>query len=143
MSKHWLALTAVVAVCSVVVGSSTALADTKRATGSFAEFRACMKAKGAPAFGHRLSADERAALKQALAACRGLLPKLADGRGPRAKHKFVRPSAAQIAAFKTCMAEEGFSASRPDLRDPAVRKALRAALKRCLPLLKPKPTSTG
>ena len=140
-----LALTTVVAVCSLVVGSATALADTKPGAGPFAEFRACMKAKGAPAFGHRLSADERAALKQAFAACRGLLPKLAgDGRGHRAKHTFVRPSAAQIAAFKTCMANEGFSASRaPDLRDPAVREALRAALKRCLPLLKPKPASTG
>jgi hypothetical protein len=34
------------------------------------------------------------------------------------------------------MADKGFS-SRPNLRDPAVRKAVMAALKVCLPLLKP------
>ena len=101
-----------------------------------------MKAKGAPAWDHRLSADERAALKKAFVACRGLLPRLGGHRrGHRSKHKFVRPSAAQVAAFKKCMADKGFSARRPDLRDPAVRKALRAALTSCLPQLKP-PAST-
>ena len=39
------------------------------------------------------------------------------------------PSAAQITAFKTCMADKGFSSSRPNMRDPAVRRALMAALK--------------
>ena len=91
-----------------------------------------MQAHGAPTLDHKLSADERAALKQAFAACRGLLPKPA------------RPSAAQVAAFKRCMAEKGFSSSsRPDLRDPTVRTALKVALKVCLPLLKPEPASTG
>ena len=134
MARRLIALTAVLAVCSFVVGSASAVAaEAKPAAGRFAEFRACMKAHGSPALTHRLSADERAAFKQAFAACRELLP----------KHRFVPPSAAQIAAFKTCMADKGFSSSRPNMRDPAVRKALMAALKVCLPLLKPKPSSNG
>jgi len=132
MPGRLIALTAVVAACSLVVGSTAAQTAAKPGAAPFAEFRACMKAHGAPTLDHRLSADERAALKRAFAACRGLLP------GP------ARPSAAQVAAFKTCMAEKGFSSSsKPDLRNPAVRTALRAALKACLPLLKPKPASTG
>ncbi len=126
------ALAVVVAVCSLVIGSTAAQAAAKPGAGPFAEFRACMKAHGAPTLDHKLSAEERAGLRRAFAACRGLLPKPA------------RPSAAQVAAFKTCMAGKGFSrSSRPDLRDPAVRTALKAALKACLPLLKPKPASTG
>lgn len=143
--RRLIVLAAVLTVCSLGVGSAVALADAKPAEGPFAEFRACMKAHGAPALSHRrLTDDERAALRQAFAACRGLLPKpTGNERGNRAKHKFARPSAAQFAAFKACMAGKGFSSSKPDLRDPAVRTALLAALKECLPLLKPKPASTG
>jgi hypothetical protein len=126
MQKRLLSL-AVVAVCSLVVGASTAMADERPRVGPFAEFRACMKANGAPTLDHRLSADERAALRRAFATCRGLLP----------KRTFARPSAAQVAAFKACMADKGFS-SRPNLRDPAVRKAMWAALRECMPLLKSK-----
>jgi hypothetical protein len=37
------------------------------------------------------------------------------------------------------MADKGFtSTAKPNLRDPAVRKALWDALKQCVPLLKPK-----
>jgi hypothetical protein len=118
---------AAIAVCSLVVGTGTAMADERPTAGRFAEFRACMKANGAPALGHRLSAEERTALRRAFATCRGLLP----------KRTFARPSAAQVAAFKSCMADKGFS-SRPSLHDPAVRKALWAALRECLPLLKTK-----
>jgi hypothetical protein len=114
-----------VAICALVVGAGTAMAVERPSAGPFAEFRACMKANGAPALGHRLSAEERAALRRAFATCRGLLP----------KRTFARPSAAQVAAFKSCMADKGFS-SRPNLRDPAVRKAVSAALRECLPLLK-------
>jgi hypothetical protein len=96
-----------------------------------------MKANGAPALDHRLSADERAALRRAFAACRDELPKLAPPR--RGKRPFARPTAAQVAQFRSCMADKGFTrTTRPDLRDPQVRKALRAALQSCLPLLKPK-----
>jgi hypothetical protein len=125
MQKRLLTL-AVIAVCSLVVGAGTAMAAERPGAGPFAEFKACMKANGAPTLGHRLSADERAALRRAFATCRGLLPKRA----------FTRPSAAQVAAFKSCMADKGFSSTRPNLRDPAVRKAVWAALRQCLPLLK-------
>jgi hypothetical protein len=36
------------------------------------------------------------------------------------------------------MADKGFSSTRLNLRDPAVRKAMWAALRECLPLLKTK-----
>jgi hypothetical protein len=127
MQKRLLSLAAV-AVCSLVVGAGTAMADERPRVGPFAEFRACMKANGAPTLGHRLSADERAALRRAFATCRGLLP----------KRTFARPTAAQVAAFKSCMADKGFSSTRLNLRDPAVRKAVWAALRECLPLLKTK-----
>jgi hypothetical protein len=140
MRARLLALTAVLAVCSFAIGSSAALgvAKPKPSAGPFAEFKACMQAHGAPSLrGHKLSTEERAALKQAFAACRSLLPKPTGNPGGR-KHPHARPTAAQVAAFKTCMADKGFSASnRPDLHDPAVRTALRAAFKTCLPLLKP------
>jgi hypothetical protein len=136
-----LALTAVVAALGCLVSSAAATTQPKPGSGPFGEFRACMKANGAPTLGHRLSPDERAALRKAFAACRGLLPKPRD----RARHPFTRPSAAQIAAFKACMANRGFDSTtpRPDLRDATVRKALRAALMECLPLLKPRERSTG
>jgi hypothetical protein len=124
MRKRALTLAAVLS--SLLVGSGTAMAVERPAAGPFAEFRACMKANGAPALGHRLSTEERAALRRAFVACRGLLP----------KRKLVRPSAAQVAAFKSCMADKGFASTRPDLRDPAVRRALWAALVQCMPLLK-------
>jgi hypothetical protein len=78
MQTRMLSLAAT-AACALVVGTGTAMADDKPATGPFAE--------------------------------------------------------AQVAAFKSCMADMGFS-TRPDLRDPAVRKAMWAALRECLPLLK-------
>jgi hypothetical protein len=127
MQKRLLSLAAV-AVCSLVVGAGTAMADERPRVVPLAEFRACMKANGAPTLGHRLSADERAALRRAFATCRGLLP----------KRTFARPTAAQVAAFKSCMADKGFSSTRLNLRDPAVRKAVWAALRECLPLLKTK-----
>jgi hypothetical protein len=126
MQTRLLSLVAI-ASCSLVVGTGAAMADEKPTAGPFAEFRACMKANGAPPLGQRLSAEDRAALRRAFATCRGLLP----------KRTFARPSAAQVAAFKSCMADKGFS-SRPNLRDPAVRKAMWAALRECLPLLKTK-----
>ena len=136
----------------LAAGPAASLADShKPATGPFAEFLACMKEHGAPALAHhRLSAADRAALKQAFAACRDLLPKRTDkGHGDRAGHKFTPPTAAQVTAFKSCMADKGFSlersstGKRPDLRDPAVRSALKAALKACLPMLKPAAPSSS
>jgi hypothetical protein len=126
MRTRVIALSAAVVVWSLV-GASAAIAVERPSTAAWAEFRACMKKNGAPTLDHRLSADERAALKKAYAACRGLLPK------PK------RPSAAQVAAFESCMADKGFtSTAKPNLRDPAVRKALWDAIKQCMPLLKPK-----
>jgi hypothetical protein len=125
MRKLLFLLTVVLAATSLAVGVGAASAAGR--PGAFAEFKACMKANGAPVLDHRLSADERAALRRAFTACRSLLP----------KPKFVPPTAARIAAFKSCMADKGFSSTRPDLRDPAVRRALKAALRQCFPLLKP------
>ena len=134
-------------VFCLAAGTASSLADShKPASGPFAEFGACMKEHGAPALTHhKLSPADRVALKNAFAACRALLPKRADkGHGAHPRHPFTPPAAAQIAAFKTCMSGKGFSrdktGTRPDFRDPAVRSALKDALKACLPLLKPAPS---
>ena len=109
---------------------------------------------GKPGFGRHgrsgwpgaLSDADRAALKAAFTACSSLLPKPTHTAAPPGLHpgpRFTLPSHAQLQAFATCMAGKGFSMGkpgsgpRPDFRDPAVRTALRAALKACAPQLKP------
>ena len=141
-----------VAVCALVaclaVGAGTSMAGSSPPNGRFAAFLTCMKEHGAPAVKPhtKLTADQWAALKKAFAACRDQLPKM-PSRGGRATHKFTPPTAAQVASFKACMADKGFpllkpSAGKgPNLHDPNVRKALWAALKTCLPLLKPAASS--
>jgi len=143
----------VTSAVGLAVGVSSSSAGSSPAgTGPLAEFVACMKAHGAPPLGHHrggvrigeISAADRTAWKAAFAACRDLLPKRTAGaHGDKPGHGFTRPTAAQFAAFKACMAGKGFSPSkpgsgqRPDFRDPAVRSAFKAALKACFPLLKP------
>jgi len=103
-----------------------------------------MKSHGAPALrqGVKPTAEDVAAWKKAFEACRQLLP----GRAG-AHHGWTHPSAAQVAAFKDCMAKRGFtfgkpgSSQRPDFRDKTVRAAFRAALVACRPLLKAKPSA--
>jgi hypothetical protein len=156
----------VLSALSLAVGAAGSLADSSAPrSGPFAQFRACMKANGAPTLGRhqgdgdkgksgshargaKLSDADRAALKKAFAACKGLLPqKTAGDRGNKSGQTFVLPTAAQVSAFKACMASKGFSrdqagaSKRPDFRDPAVRSAFKAALAACWPLLKP--ASTG
>lgn len=138
----------------LAVGVASSLADSSPGSGPFAQFRACMKTNGAPPLVRhkRLSEADRAALKKAFAACKGLLPapKKNAGKhwskgqgGHTSGHTFTRPTAAQVTAFTACMASKGFSrdttdpSKRPDFRDPAVRSAFKAALTACWPLLKP------
>lgn len=137
----------VVALLSVacLFASSVALADSSPTHARpFAPFAACMKE-------HKpsgpISATRLTEWKNAFDSCRDLLPKRPAGDHPnRPRHHFALPTAAQIAAFKTCMADKGFSrgtpgsSPRPDFRDPSVRTALKAALKTCLPQLKPAAT---
>ena len=128
-----------------LAATSVALADSSPPSARpFAPFAACMKE-------HRpsgpISATRSTEWKNAFDACRNLLPKRPAGNHPdRPRHRFTLPTAAQIAAFKACMADNGFSrstlgsSSRPNFRDPSVRAALKAALKACKPQLKPAAT---
>ena len=128
-----------------LAATSAAMAESSPpSTRPFAPFAACMKAHkpSGPTSATRLTE-----WKNAFDACRNLLPKRPAGKQPdRPRHRFTLPTAAQIAAFKACMADNGFSrttlgsSSRPNLRDPSVRAALKAALKACWPQLKPAAT---
>ena len=140
------AFAAVLFVVCLAAVTSVALAEPGPPSASpFANFVVCMKAQKSSG---SISAADWVGWKQAFAACRDLLPKRTGGdHADRSSRHFILPTAAQVAAFKTCMAGMGFSrptpgsGSRPDFRDPKVRDALKAALKTCLPQLKP--ASTG
>ena len=152
--RRFAAVAFVLSTLLLAVGAASSLADSSPGSGPFAQFRACMKTNGAPVLVRhkRLSDADRAALKKAFAACKGLLPAHkknagehggnGDG-GNKSGHTFTRPTAAQITDFTACMASKGFSrdktdtSKRPDFRDPAVRSAFKAALTACWPLLKP------
>lgn len=128
-----------------LAASSIALAGSGPTSARpFAPFAACMtehKPSGP------ISATRLTEWKNAFDACRDLLPKRPAGDRPdRPRHRFTIPTAAQIAAFKACMADKGFSRGKlgsnpPDFRDPSVRSALKGALTACRPQLKP--TTTG
>jgi hypothetical protein len=143
---------AVLSVACLAAATSIALADSSPPSARpFAPFAACMKE-------HKpsgpISATSLTEWKNAFDACRDMLPKRPAGdHSDRPGHRFTQPTAAQVAAFKArvaafkaCMADKGFSrgtlgsSSRPDFRDPSVRAALKAALKACLPQLKPAAT---
>lgn len=141
-------------VLCLAVGAGGAFAHPGPGPAALAQFRACMKDNGAPAPGRiprggKPSADQiaawKAAWKKAFEACRQLLPARPARRG--GFPHFALPTAAQVTAFKDCMATHGFARGkpgtvpRPNLRDKSVRQALGAALVACWPLLQPKPSS--
>jgi hypothetical protein len=138
---------ALLSMAVLTVVTSGAAADTgSPPAGAFAGFAACMKEQRTSG---SIPQTGWAGLQSAFAACRGKLP-MRPGGDHAARpdhHRFALPTATQVAAFKACMAEKGFSrptpgsGSRPDFRDPKVHDALEAALKTCLPQLKP--ASTG
>jgi hypothetical protein len=154
-------LVVLASVLCLAVGTAAASAQSRAGSGPFAQFRACLKENGAPApirlpRGTKPSADQiaawKAAWKKAFTACRQLLPaRPAKPASPKPKPggwpHIARPTTAQLTAFKGCMATHGFTAGTPgtipfpNLRDPAVRTALKTALTACWPLLKPKPSS--
>jgi hypothetical protein len=144
------ALGAVLSVACLAAATSVALADSSPPSARpFAPFVACMKEHKSSG---PISATSLTEWKNAFDACRDLLPKgllpkrPAGHHSDRPGHRFTLPTAAQVAAFKACMADKGFSrgtlgsSSRPAFRDPSVRAALKAALKACLPQLKPAAT---
>jgi hypothetical protein len=163
-------------LCFAAATAALAAPPPSSPSSPFAQFVACMKAHGAPALGHKIrhrfrhdadkshvrpkshadhmrpSPADVAAWKQAFAACRDQLPKRPSGtkpghQGDGAGHGFTPPTAAQVTAFKACMAAKGFTlakgAPRPDLKSQSVRDALKAALKACAPLLRPSQQQTG
>jgi hypothetical protein len=95
----------------------------------------------------RISPADIAAWRKAFEACRAELPAHPARPGLRTPgHRFSPPDPARAAAFKACLADKGFApgtGGKPhqDLRDPAKRAALRAALAACLPQLRPPKTS--
>jgi len=152
-------LVVLASVLCLAVGVAAASAHPGRGPGPLTQFRACLKDNGAPApirlpRGTKPSADQvaawKAAWKKAFAACRQLLPAhpaMPTKPKPGGWPHIARPTAGQLTAFKDCMATHGFTAPKPgavgfpNLRDPAVRTALKTALTACWPLLKPKPSS--
>ena len=133
------------AVLTVLTSGAAADAGSPPA-GAFAGFATCMKEQRTSG---SIPQAGLAGLEKAFAACRDKLPKRAEGDHAARPdhHRFALPTAAQLTAFKACMEGKGFSRSQlgsgshPDFRDPKVRAELKAALKACLPQLKPAPSS--